>query len=439
MKLPDSIQKIMRRFHAAGFSCYVVGGGVRDTLLGRKAHDYDLCTDALPRQTMALFEKTILTGVLHGTVTVVVDHEHVEVTTFRTESGYVDHRHPTSVCFVKDVREDLARRDFTINAIAYAPETGIIDPFDGRGDLARRRIRAVGDPDRRFQEDALRMVRAHRFAASLGFAIEPSTLAAIERNAALIRFVAVERLLPEWMRILWDDPFQVRKMLSLWRPWLPELEAAAHCEQNTPYHSMDVLDHTLCAIGHLRSFDPMCAFALLLHDLGKPFVRTTDPDGRDHFKGHPKVSVEIAKRVCRDLKLPNAWKKMVPELVRYHDEIVKPSLKWLYRFRVEQGWDEETMRRLFAVQYADIMAHSNVGRQRLAALGEMIRFYEEESKRRPLCLADLALSGQDVMALAPVQGKAVGQALKSMLDFAFYHPEQNTREGLTRFIKERIH
>ena len=157
MKLPDSIQKIMRRFHAAGYLCYVVGGGVRDTLLGRKAHDYDLCTDALPRQTMALFEKTILTGVRHGTVTVVVDHEHVEVTTFRTESGYVDHRHPTSVCFVKDVREDLARRDFTINAIAYAPETGIVDPFDGRGDLARRRIRAVGDPDRRFQEDALRI------------------------------------------------------------------------------------------------------------------------------------------------------------------------------------------------------------------------------------------------------------------------------------------
>lgn len=437
MYLPEQIKTIIHTYEEHGFECFVVGGSVRDSLLERPVSDYDLCTNAMPEQTMALFGHTIPTGIRHGTVTISIDSLLVEVTTYRIESGYRDHRHPDTVRFVSDLVSDLARRDFTINAIAYSPRQGYIDPFEGRKDLVRQMICAVGDPDRRFQEDALRMVRAHRFAAQLGFDIESETFEAIEANAHLIKYVAAERLFGEWQKILKANPYQVRKMLALFRPWLPELTACAFCEQNSVYHDKDVLDHTLCAIASLPRYDDLCAFALLLHDLGKPYVLITGHDGKDHFKGHQEVSYEIALRACSVLKLSNEYKNTVPDLVRYHDEIAAPTLGWLHKFVVGLGFDKEKMHRLFMVQYGDIMAHSAKGQQRLAVLKEMIRFYEREIEKRPVCVGQLALNGKEVSRIAGVYGKEIGTTLKELLDHAFYCPQDNTKEGLTHYLEKK--
>lgn len=436
MKIPRSILQIIQKFEKNGFECYVVGGSVRDNLLHRKISDFDLCTNALPEQTMVLFDHTIPTGIKHGTITIVIDGQFVEVTTFRKEGEYTDHRHPDQVRFVKDLRSDLARRDLTINAMAYSPKLGYIDPFGGMEDLKKKLIKTVGDPEKRFEEDALRMVRAHRFAAVLGFSIDESTQKAIEKKAGLIQFVAIERLFGEWMKILKADPYEVKKMLPLFRPWLPELTAASYCEQNSPYHDKNVLDHTLEAITYVKPFDEMCALALLLHDLGKPYVLITGHDGRDHFKGHPQVSYEIALRVCKEWKLSNEFKNTVPDLVLYHDEIETPTLAWLYKFCVELQFNKEKMHRLFLVQYGDIMAHSKKGRQRLNILKEMVDFYEKESEKRPVRFSELALDGKEVAKIANVSGPDIGKALKHLLKYAFYHPEKNTKEGLAHYLEK---
>ncbi len=436
MKIPSLILQIIQKFENNGFECYVVGGSVRDSLLHREISDFDLCTNALPQQTIALFDHTIPTGIKHGTVTIVMDEQLVEVTTFRKESRYTDHRHPDHVCFVKDLHSDLARRDLTINAIAYSPKLGYIDPFCGMEDLKKKIVKTVGDPEKRFEEDALRMVRAHRFAAVLGFSMDESTQKAIEKKADLIQFVAIERLVGEWMKILEADPYEIKKMLLLFRPWLPELIAASYCGQNSLYHDKNVLDHTLEAITYVKPFDKLCALALLLHDLGKPYVLTTRKDGRDHFKGHPKVSYEIALRVCKEWKLSNEFKNTVPDLVLYHDEIETPTLSWLYKFCIQLRFDKEKMHRLFMVQYGDIMAHSKKGRQRLEILNEMIDFYEKESVNRPMKFSDLALDGKEIAKIANVAGPDIGRVLEHLLKHTFYHPEKNTKEELTSYLKK---
>lgn len=434
MDIPGPVRTVMDRLRKTGYEVFLVGGCVRDHLLGLQPHDYDLASSATPDQVAQLFEKTIPTGARHGTMTVLIEDTPVEVTTFRTESGYSDSRHPDAVTFVGTIQEDLARRDFTVNAMAWNPETGLVDPFGGRQDLEQGLIRAVGDPDRRFQEDALRMVRAHRFAARYGFAIEPETRAAIDRNEALISRVAVERLYREWMEILRTDPSRIADMTGLFRPWIPELEEAARTPQNSPYHYTGVLQHILDAISYLDPFDETLALTLLLHDLGKPVTRTTSQSGRDHFRGHPRAGQEIAKRVVEDLKLSAKQKKVIPELVLHHDDILQKSPEAIYRIRIRQGWSDEWVQMLFRVQYCDIMAHSEKGRQRLHRWQASWAYYEEEVRRRPLAFSDLAITGRDILSVTGLRNRQIRCALEAVLAYAFYHPEKNTRLDLLTFV-----
>lgn len=425
---------VIQTLNDHGFQCYVVGGSVRDKLLGRTPHDFDLTTDATPEQVIPLFEKTIPTGIKHGTITIQMPDMDLEVTTFRQETTYSDHRHPDQITFVKDVKDDLARRDFTINAMAWSPQTGIVDPFGGQADLLKKTVRCVGNADKRFQEDALRMVRAHRFAAKLNFTIDEDTRQAIARSQHLIEKVAVERLYKEWMEILKYDPSQVADMTALFRPWIPELEECLHTPQNSPYHYTDVLHHILDSISYLKPFDETLALTLLLHDLGKPACKSTSPEGRDHFYRHPKAGRAIAQRVVEDLKLSNHQKKVIPELVLYHDDVMNPVPRSIYRFRIQKGWTDQMVQDLFKVQYCDIMAHSPKGRERLVRWQTAKDYYEEEKNRHPLSYSDLDITGDDIIRHTGLRKHSIKAALDATLERCFYHPELNERLSILTFI-----
>ena len=434
MKLPETILKIMDTFTKAGYQSYVVGGCVRDAIMQRNPSDYDMTTNAKPEQIQALFEHTFPTGIQHGTITVLMDNQLIEITTFRTESEYVDHRHPKTVEFVDDIHLDLARRDFTINAMAYHPQTGLIDPFEGQKDIQRKIIRTVNNPDQRFQEDALRMLRAHRFAAKLGFTIEEQTMAAIERNERLIDTVAVERLFKEWMEILKYNPTQIASMTGLFKKWIPELELCLHCGQNSIYHYTDVLHHILDSISYCEPFNEIVALALLCHDLGKPATKQTSEDGRDHFYKHPLVSYELSKRIVKDLKLSNQYKNTIPLLVLHHDDILSPALRNVWKMRRTWGMSAEMVEYLFQVQYCDIMAHSKKGRERLQRYERFKSFYEQTIQERPLSISQLAVDGHTILHLTGISGKAIRIALENCLEYCFYNPSKNNRLDLLTFI-----
>ncbi len=431
--LPKSIQAVMQTLEKHGFEAYLVGGCVRDALLGNKPHDFDLTTSARPEQVMALFAKTIPTGIAHGTVTVMTADGPVEVTTFRKEGEYRDHRHPDFVDFVGDIKEDLARRDFTINAMAWNPKTGLVDPFGGQQDLKQGIIRAVGDPNKRFEEDALRMLRAYRFAGRYGFDLEPRTKEAIQALASTIANVAVERVVDEVQQIVLDSPAVLDQMTKLLEPWIPELDQMLHTEQNSVYHYTDVLHHTIDALKALPLKDPACAWALLLHDTGKPSTRQFY-NGHDHFKRHEVESEKIAKRVVKALKLPRKMSEQIVDLVRYHDTFYAPKLENLYKIRVLKGWDDELVEKLFAVQYGDIMAHAT--HDRLQNLNTFKEFYEREKALRPLSVKDLQINGNDVIANTSLQGPQISQALHEVLHAAITKPNLETRPAQLALLKQ---
>ena len=434
MQIPNNILRTLNKLNENGYQAYIVGGCVRDFLLGKEPSDFDICTNARPETVMEIFEHAIPTGIKHGTITV-IDEEPIEITTFRTEGSYVDHRHPDLVTFVADVKEDLARRDFTINAMAYHPGTGIVDPFHGQEDLKNGIIRAVGDPSKRFEEDALRMIRAHRFAAKLHFSIEDNTQKAIDENAHFISRIAVERLYKELIEILRYDPYQIEKMTDLWKPWIPQLEDCLQCEQHTKWHDTNVLHHSLRAVKLLDPFDETLAITLLLHDIAKPYCKSTK-DGIDHFYGHPEMGERMVRNIVRDLKLTSAQQKEIPKLILFHDvrPVFKPSR--VYKLTVRDGWKPDQIYRLFEVQRGDILAHSAYGAQTIDGWEKFYAFYEECRKTRPMELKDLAVDGRILKEEFHLEGNEIGEALNLCLEYAFYHPEKNNVEDLLKFTKK---
>lgn len=435
--VPVPIRKIIQKLEERGYETVLVGGCVRDALSGRIPHDYDLATAARPETVKDLFEHTVETGIRHGTVTVIEDGVPVEVTTFRHDGDYEDGRHPKQVKYVTSLEEDLKRRDFTINAMAYSLEKGLVDPFGGQKDLQNHVIRAVGDPNLRFEEDALRMLRAFRFAARMGFDIEENTRKAIDEHQDLISKVSVERVVPELEEILQTDPQVLDQMTGLLKPWIPELDVMLKTEQISPYHYTDVLHHTLDALSYLKnqSCDSSVLWALLLHDTGKPETRRFY-DGKHHFKKHPEVSEKIASRVVKKLKLTAKQQRQIPVLVRYHDSFYSPTLANLYKLRIERGWSDEFLKKLFQVQSGDISAHT-IKNDRGEQLAQFIAFYEQEKKKRPFTLAELAVNGQDLLDLG-FRGRIVGDLLNGALKYAFYHPEYNQHDLLLEKIKEGL-
>ena len=437
--LPAPVSDLLTRLQQAGFSAYAVGGCVRDSLLELEPHDWDICTSALPDQMLSVFRglHTVETGLKHGTLTVIVEHVPYEVTTYRIDGDYTDHRHPDTVVFVDDLTKDLARRDFTVNAMAWSPDAGLADPFGGQQDLAAGLIRCVGEPEQRFEEDALRVLRALRFASVYGFAIEPATASALRAKAPDLKLVAGERIREELLKLLCGKAVGqiLREYPEVLAEIIPEIRPMIGYDQRNHHHSYDLWEHTVRGVEGVPA-DPVLRLAMLLHDTGKPAVRTTDEKGEGHYRGHPKVSEEIARRTAERLHLDNAFRDRLCTLVLHHDTPMRTGSGEIntdrsFLLRRLNRFGEQDLRALFLIHRADRIAtgYTTAEREderlcnRLAALNALL------AEQPCYTLKDLAVNGRDLTA-AGLKGKEVGEALQALLEAVMDGRVPNKKEAL---------
>ncbi|OFK24885.1 CCA tRNA nucleotidyltransferase [Olsenella sp. HMSC062G07] len=454
-RLPTPALVVLDALEAAGFEAWVVGGWVRDALRGAPSHDVDVTTDARWQQVATCLRSRGVevheTGTRHGTVTAVVEGAPVEVTTYRTEGGYSDHRHPDEVTFVRDVRRDLERRDFTINAMAFHPRRGLLDLFGGADDLARGVIRAVGEPRRRFEEDALRVLRALRFAARLGFAIEPATQCALDGCAGGLADIAQERIGQELDgivtsgRLAWALLEQTGPLCRA----LPELRACVGFDQRSPYHAYTVLEHTARVCRSVEAFSGGMAtrelrWAALLHDVAKPLTFTVDASGRGHFFGHPKRGAQMTEHLLRRYALPGDLVEGVRTLVRLHDHGVAPSAKAVRRLLLHldrhcPGRAPELVFSLLTLMRSDAASKVASAASYAVELDQTAAVVRRELARgSSYRVADLAVSGADVMdALGTGPGPQVGEALTGLLERVVADEVANNREALLSLLVRR--
>jgi len=422
INIPNEAKWIIRELNILDYEAYVVGGCVRDSLLGNKPKDWDICTDAKPENVRDIFRihglEVIETGLQHGTVTVhFPSGNNYEITTFRVDGKYSDGRHPDSVEFVSSITDDLARRDFTINAMAYNDNDGLIDPYGGAKDLRMRLIRCVGDPDERFQEDSLRILRAMRFASVYRFQVVYKTISAMDRNRSLLHNISAERIRDELCKMLMGD--NALHVLLHYRgiiaEIIPELGECIGFEQNNPYHKYDVYGHIAHAVSEYKGGDISIKVALLLHDIGKPKSYVTDEHGRGHFYGHPVVSHELAKHILERLKFDNKTRDEILELVLYHDVDIKASRKIARRLLNKIGADR--VKQLIEVKRADILSHSDKAHgNRLETLYEFASIVDDViAENECFKIKDLEVTGHDICALG-VSGPMVGKILNHLLD-----------------------
>lgn len=442
MNIPQGPDEILNRLTAAGFQAYAVGGCVRDSLLGTVPGDWDICTSALPEETEACFSdlRVMETGLKHGTVTVIFQGVPYEITTFRSDGNYLDHRRPQQVNFVRTLKEDLLRRDFTINAMAVGLDEEIQDPFGGRQDLTDGIIRCVGDPDTRFTEDALRILRGLRFASRLGFSIAPETAAAMERNKNLLSYVSGERIYKELTGILIGTYAQsvLEQYGGVLAAVLPEIQPSMGFLQRNPFHNRDVWQHTLEALGKSRP-DPIVRWALLLHDLGKPDCFTLDDRGIGHFYGHPQRSMELAEQILDRFHGDKKTQDTICLLVRDHDREAPATIKNARRWIARYGRDN--VRLLLEVKRCDCLAHVDTPktRARYNNLMEMTRLIREcLETERCFSVRDLPVKGGDVMALGVPAGPQVGRILEGLLDDVLDGACPPEREALLERLKQLI-
>ena len=433
IQLPEKVKVIIQTLEAAGYEAYAVGGCVRDSVLGRIPADWDITTSALPEQVKELFHRTIDTGIEHGTVTVMMDKEGFEVTTYRIDGEYRDHRHPEQVNFTGELKEDLRRRDFTINAMAYNDRCGMVDAFGGIEDLKHGVIRCVGVAGERFEEDALRILRAVRFAAQLGFEIEKETADAARALAGNLKDISAERIQTELVKLLVSPhPEMLRTAyeLGITRVVLPEFDVMMETPQHHPHHMYSVGEHTLKA---LEFTDPekVLRLSVLFHDFGKPQTRTT-VDGVDHFHGHANVSAQETVRIMRRLKFDNATMDQVKRIVLYHDARPQPDERQIRRLLRRAG--EDIFPGLFQVMGADILAQSEYRKiEKLVNLERVHQVYDEILKRKDcISLKNLQVTGKDLIAAGMEPGKKIGEILNQMLEDVLETPEHNEREYLLK-------
>ena len=430
MTVPDYVQFCINRLESAGFAAYAVGGCVRDSLLGLTPQDFDLCTAALPEQTEAVFSdcRLILAGKKHGTVAVVTDGGIVEITTFRTEGNYSDNRHPEWVKFVPDIREDLARRDFTVNAMAFSPTRGFTDPFGGRADLENRILRAVGDPGTRFREDSLRILRGVRFAVKYGLRVEDHTMEAMVRLRHLMGNLARERVFDELCKLLLlvnaPDLLCFAPILAA---VIPELEPMLGFDQRSPHHAYDLFTHTAHVCAAVPAELPL-RWTALLHDTGKIPTFTTDDTGRGHFYGHAGESAKIANDVLHRLKAPTALREQVVNLIGLHMTKIQPERKSVRRWLSRLG--AGTMEALLQLQEAD-MGSKGTGKPGELEQFAQLRALMAELQAEDACLSlkDLAVNGHDLMALG-FSGREIGKKLDFLLSLVLDEKVENTKEAL---------
>lgn len=434
IEMPDKAKYIIKTIMDAGYDAYVVGGCVRDSVLGRVPEDWDITTSARPEQVKALFSHTIDTGLQHGTVTVMVEREGFEVTTYRIDGEYHDGRHPESVTFTPDLREDLRRRDLTINAMAYNDQKGLADIFGGIEDLEAGLVRCVGNPEERFGEDALRILRAVRFSAQLGYRVEEGTGAAMAKMAPALSQISAERIRTELVKLVTSPhPEKLREAYGwgLTRVFLPEFDCAMETEQNHPHHCYSVGEHILASLCHVEA-DKVLRLAMLFHDIGKPRVMTRDEDGTTHFHGHGAVSAAMAEEIMKRLRFDNDTIEMVSRLVLYHDygNALEPDKAMVRKAVNKIGQD--AFPALFEVKRADILAQSDYLREeKLERLGRWRQLYEEiQAQGQCLCLKDLAVTGRDLIGAGWKPGKELGEVLQRLLELVLEDPECNTRQRL---------
>ena len=440
IELPAEVKKIISVLEDAGYEAYAVGGCVRDSLFGQTPHDWDITTSAEPQAVKSLFNRTIDTGLQHGTVTVRMGGQGFEVTTYRIDGDYGDGRHPDSVSFTKSLEEDLKRRDFTINAMAYNDEAGLVDIFGGQEDLKRGLIRCVGAPEERFREDALRILRAARFAARFGFEIDPEAKRVMKEKAETLHKVSAERIREEFVKLIVSPhPDMVRTLyeLGLTAVFLPEFDTMMATPQNTEHHMYDVGEHTIHVMENVPE-DKVVRLAALFHDVGKPACRKTDAEGTDHFLGHPALGADMTADIMRRLKFDNATIESVTRLVRFHDERFPVTARNVRRFISRLG--SEYFDDMLVLKRADVLGQSMYQRkEKLDRIDEMDRVgHEIMNNAEPLSVKDLAIGGKDLMDLGIARGPEIGAILKALLREVVDEPERNERETLLEEA-EKLH
>ena len=438
LDLPAHAARAIAQLEDAGFETWAVGGCVRDSLRGAAPHDWDLCTAARPEQMQAVFagKRVLETGAKHGTLTLLTDDGPLEITTFRADGGYSDGRHPDGVRFVAHIEDDLARRDFTVGAMAWHPERGLCDPFGGLDDLQEGVLRAVGDPDARFQEDALRILRAVRFASQLGFAVEPKTAAAMRRQLARLDCVAAERVRAELTGLLCGR-FAQRALLAFRDVIgyvLPELTPMFDCDQQNPHHKYDVWEHSVRAAGQVPA-EPALRWAMLLHDCGKPACKTVDERGVGHFYGHPKASHAIAEPLLHRLRFSAEETGHILLLVEQHDRPLGDSPKLVRRRLCQIG--KARFRDLLALKKGDAVGQGTHPEDVawLCGIAQLL----EEVLAADACfsLRQLAVNGDDMVSLG-LSGPAVGEMLRALLDAVIDGQADNTRDALLLHARARM-
>ena len=446
IKMPENANRIIKRLQKEGYEAYIVGGCVRDAILNKEPDDWDITTSARPEQVKALFRKTFDTGIQHGTITVMMPNaesgklEGYEVTTYRVDGKYEDHRRPTSVTFTASLLEDMKRRDFTINAMAYNEEEGIVDHFDGMGDLERHVIRCVGKAQERFDEDALRILRAVRFAAQLDFTIEEQTRLAIERQAELLNDISAERIQVELTKLLLSKhPERLRTAyeLGVTAVVLPEFDRMMQTEQNNIHHMYSVGEHTLRVIEQVPA-QKVLRWAALLHDVAKPVTKTKDEKG-DHFYGHNEAGVELARQILMRLKFDNATIDRVKRLVYWHDYAMGALIKLRTFRRGLSKMGADLFEDYICLKRADILGQSTYMRQEKLDRLDVLRDYYTQIIEENQCLSlkDLAVTGKDLITELGMQpGKEIGTTLHTLLDRVLDEPSLNERNVLLDMARQ---
>ncbi len=438
LKLPQKVNFIIDLLRRNDHEAFAVGGCVRDLILARDPGDFDITTSATPDEVKKIFRRTIDTGIEHGTVTVLMQGEAFEVTTYRVDGAYKDGRHPDSVTFTPSLKEDLKRRDFTINAMAYNEKLGLVDIYGGMKDLQTKTIRCVGDPNERFSEDALRIMRAVRFAAQLGFTIDPATREAIAGHAEELRNVSAERIQIELMKLLVSDhPMMFRDFydLGVSKIFLPEFDRCMRTPQNTPHHLYNVGEHMLHSIPVVPP-DRILRLTMLLHDIGKPDKRTVDENGRDHFRGHALHGSVLVKDVLKRLKFDNETIDKVTRLVRYHDHRPEPNDASVRKMICMIGKD--LFPEYLTVQWADTVAKStykqDIKFDRIRAVNEV--YLRILGRGDPLSIRELAINGNDLKEIG-AKGEEIGELLRASLETVLEDPARNTHDFLMDFVRFR--
>lgn len=437
--ITDDMKIIFDTLESAGYECFIVGGCVRDFLLGKTPTDIDFTTNATPDEMKKCFKNfnIIETGIKHGTLTVIINHIPYEITTYRVDGKYLDNRRPESVKFVRDIKNDLARRDFTINAIAYNPKVGFVDCLGGFQDLKDGIIRCVGDPNLRFNEDALRILRALRFSASLGYKIETETVKSCFELSHLLKNISVERITVELFKTIVEPNGHkiIFDFIDIWGVVIPELLKMKGFEQHNPHHVHDVLKHTCVALKG-ASDDLIVKLSVLFHDIGKPDSFSMDKNGSGHFYGHAAKSVDITRQILNRLKVDNNTKNQVLTLIKYHDLDLQPTEKYVKKLCYKLG-DLQMVKKLILVQRADNYGQAPLHNERVDKFNQIDEIIKKlEQEKLSFSLKDLAVNGTDLLSLG-FQGKEIGSALNLLLEAVINEEINNTKEDLITYLKDK--